>query len=511
MVVAIINFSEYIKQLRLRKQMTLIKVAEDMGYHVVSISRMEAGNQMPKSGGILGGELAFSHLDTQNMEVLAMRSRLITALDRNETQEAEIILAEIESLPNFNTPINKQFILSQKARLMEQQDYSPKVIMPLVEDALRQTYGKSDIKLTDHTALIFEEAELFHTMARTYKRLGNLPEAIKILQSLECSISKLPTWDKDREKQQIPVLLTLAQCQLQAQQYEIAIQTCIRGFDYSATRSQGLYAPDFMYLQAQALFALQRDGYAPLLRNAYFCYTMLHKKEAEGLLREASDKMGVTINTYGVDALIYAPRVKATYERGALSNYKDIGEMLKSLRKKARLTLAELSKGICSIANLQKIESGAIQGKMKYIEPLMQRLGRDVHLYCPFYLKRNNFLNAQMKENIHMLQVTGDYNKANELVNILKKKDEFKKYIGLQFIKRVEALNYYAIQKKISPIYLNMLTDALKITCPQFNEQNIDQYSLTHDEIIIISAIATYYVDTSNNERAANIYKNLNP
>ncbi|MCL2189501.1 MAG: helix-turn-helix transcriptional regulator [Defluviitaleaceae bacterium] len=506
---SIVNYSEYIKQLRLRKQMTQDKAAEGMGYHVVSLSRVETGVHLPRAAKLPKGELAFSHLDDQSMDVLAERHRLITALDKHETREAAQILAELEVLPNFDTPVNKQFILSQKARLLEQQGQPPEAVMPLVQEGLRQTYGEAEIEITENTAHILEEAPLFHTMARTYRRMGDLPQAIRILKALESSISKLPTWDKDREKQQVPVLLTLAQCQLQIKDYDEAVQTCIRGFDYSATRSQGLCAPNFLYIQAKAKHALQHNDYAPLLRNAYFCYTMLHKKEAAEELLAAAANMGVIINTYGVDKLEYAPRPKAVYARGELANYKNIGEMIKDLRKKARLTLAELSQGICGVANLQKIETGAIQGKMQYIVPIMQRLGRDAYLYCPFYLKREDFLNAQMQENIYMLQVMGDYKKAAKLINRLKKKKGYDKSANLQFIKMVEALNFSAMQEEPSDAYPDMIMKVLYITCPKFDEHNIESYPLTQNETILIGELANYYVDIQDYTRAAKMYNCL--
>ncbi|MCL2188901.1 MAG: hypothetical protein FWC16_08275 [Defluviitaleaceae bacterium] len=456
----IINYSQQTKLLRHRKNQTQEQAAEEMGYHAVSLSRMETGAQLPRSGRIPHDALSFPLLG---------------------------------ATPNA---LNR----SQQFLLMEQNNCPPAEMFPLIDEALRQL---------NHTPLLFEEVTLLHLQARTYQRAGNLPHAIKLLQSLQTKINDLPTWDKDKERQQVPVLLTLARCQLQARQYEDTIQTCERGFHLSATRCQASQVPDFMYLQAQAMYALGREGFAPLLRNAYFCYSLMHKKDAAEEVLQTAESMGVTINTYGVDTLQYTPRPTTPYAHDSLANYKSIGGMIRTLRKKSGFTLMELAQGICSKTQLQKIESDAVQGKLHHLEPLMQRLGRDVHLYVPFYFKQDDFLDVQMRENINTAQIVGDYAKSAELLDILKQKKEYKDGANLQFIKRVEANIFHAKNGSSHPHIRTLFEEAMKITCPQFNEMHIDKYPLTHTETILINLLAIHYGAAKDFPRTLNIFKCL--
>jgi len=247
-----------------------------------------------------------------------------------------------------------------------------------------------------------------------------------------------------------------------------------------------------------------------LLHCAYFCYTLLYKfNEAEALRTTAQDAMGVTIRTYGVNQLPYNVKEVVYAPHDEIKDCNSIGMLIRTLREQAGLTLHKLAKGICSPANLGKIELDDIQGKMQYVVPLLQRLGRDAHIYCPFHLRKEDFLNVQMQDNIHMLQTRGDYEKSTQLLEKLRDKKAYQSRANLQFIKRVEALNFNRKNPEAKDEYISMLLEALHITCPQYNERDIDRYPLTHDEIILINSLACYYTNTKEYIRSANMFESL--
>ncbi|MCL2187414.1 MAG: helix-turn-helix transcriptional regulator [Defluviitaleaceae bacterium] len=507
---SIMNYSNYIETLRQRKGMSQADFAEELGIHSVTQSRVEAGGYMLARKKSATNALIYAHLENQNLDVLAKRHYIITALDKGEIGEVDSLLAEMEALPTFETPINKQFIFSQRACVWEQQGHDAAKIMPLIKEGLQQTFFDLEKINLKKSALLFEEPELLHTLARIYAKLNNTTEAMHILQALGANLTRYNASDKDSERKTVPILHSLAKIQLQAQLYDDAIHTCKQGFHYSATRHHGLHAPDFLFMQAQAQHALQVGGCALLLRNAYFCYTMLHKrKDAEAVRTWARDKADIIINTYGVDKLACPPRVFKPYAWGALAPYTTMGHMIKTLREKAGYTLKQLTQGICSPPTLHRIENDEIINNIQYLEPIMQRLGRDAYLLAPYFLKQEDFLNLQMKENIHMLCTVGDYKKAAELLNILKTKKGWQSHTNLQFIKRVELTFFIIDQNEPLPDTLIKILDTLHITCPKFNENHIARYPLTHDETVLIDMLAGYYTDIKDYNRAAKIYERL--
>jgi len=497
---SIIHFGDYIKILRDRKALTQYSIATD--YHNVTQSRWESGTHLPR-------KIEYNYFEDQPMNIIAMRWDLIRALDKNAVARTSELLNEMERFPNMDAPVNKQFIFSQKARLWEQEDKPPNNILELIIEALAQTFHMPDTSIPGTTPLLYEEPELFHTLARMRAKNGNLNEAIRVLQSLETNLSLLPAWDKDKERQSVPVLLSLTRVLQQAGNYNEAEAAGQRGIDLSATRRQGLHIPDFLYLQAQARYAQNVDC-THQLRCAYFCYTLLNKIEAaEELRRIARIKMKVDIDTYGVEKLTHTVPSHSIQNRDDIQECKTLGELLRTLRENAGLSLQAIAEGICSYKVLSKIERDDIQGKMQYIIPLMQRLGRDAFIYFPFPLRKDDFINMQIKEKIHMLQTRGDYKKAAQLVDFLRDKKDFKTRTNLQFIKRVDALYFNEENPDAHEEYINRLLEALHITCPQFNERDIERYPLTHDEIILINALAGHYLTMGDYERSANIFERL--
>jgi hypothetical protein len=51
--------------------------------------------------------------------------------------------------------------------------------------------------------------------------------------------------------------------------------------------------------------------------------------------------------------------------------------------------------------------------------------------------------------------------------------------------------------------------DAIKITRPVFNEQNIDRYSLSYNEIVLINKLGIYYSKNNDRPRCIRIFERL--
>ena len=67
----------------------------------------------------------------------------------------------------------------------------------------------------------------------------------------------------------------------------------------------------------------------------------------------------------------------------------------------------------------------------------------------------------------------------------------------------------YVAKSGFTPVYLELLHGAIRVTRPEFIESNIFGYLLTQYEITIINQIAGYYTETGNPEQAKHIYSQL--
>ncbi|MCL2841184.1 MAG: helix-turn-helix transcriptional regulator [Defluviitaleaceae bacterium] len=511
-----------VKDVRIRKGLTRNDMLDRMPNSETSLSRLESGAMVPTLSIFddLKNALDFHidamicpHLDNQPMEVYAFRHLLITALDRNDIEDAESLIEEIESISTFDTPVNRQFLLSQKSRLLEKKGQAFDVVMPLVYEVLQQTFEHLNENSPKDTVLIFEEPELFHTMARAYARMGKLSNAIRILDEVQKELLRLPIADRHKDKQIVQVLLSLAEYYLQSKNYSKVIDTCDLGCEISATRNQGLHMPDFKFKKALAIAAIdpnKTSAYRPLIQQAYFGYILLNQIDAAETVKvTAKTQLNITFKTYGVESLAHKPRRKVPYARGEVIACNHVGEMIKPLREKMGLSLNALSWGICDKATLQRIESDKIaSAHVHLVEPIMQRLGRYVHYYCNFFLTKEDYEGIKERDEIHRLLVTRKYEIAEEKLNKLRKSRKYKAKTNLQFIKRAD-IGIFQRKNPKHPDTPSMIVDALSITCPKFNEKDIETYPLTHDESILINMLAIYYKQTGDLERAANIYKKL--
>ena len=510
-----------IKNLRQRKKWQQEKLLDMLQHYEPSIFRLESGVQMPGHDSFrivmdtLGtpmDETLCPHLDNQPMEVYTMRDRLLQALDNKDLHEAQNLFDETISMMHHEGPVNRQFVLSQQARILELQGRDAAEIIPLVVEGIKLTFVEFNEDSPGDDVLIFEEPELFHTMARLYARLGRIQDSIRMLKQTYTGLQRLSIGERERDRRTVPILLSLAELLINASEYQEAIKVCDVGINISATRNLGKGMLEFLSDKAEALLILDPNTKVEhLLRMAFAGHILLGERDKAYALLECASRMhGITVNTYGMENAEMVPVNKAPYARGLPVACASIGEMIRILRKDAKLTLEELSQGICSTANLSKIEKGEIKGHMFYIEPILQRLGRDPSLYCNFFLLKKDFQAIEIRDMIHMLLVHRKHDKAAELLEELKTYDAFKNRANLQFVRSVEIELQIIEQKDLSPSDVEkMLLEALRLTCPKFDEEMIKHYPLTHNESILINKLAIHYMQTSKLSRAANIFAAL--
>lgn len=526
-----VYIGKMIKEMRLRMQWQQERLQSMLlGRYDPVLYRVETGKQLPRPDSLNAvmdalklpiREMICPRVENVPMETYILRYGLLQALDNKDVTEAETLLGKISELMNLDTTINRQFYLSQSARLMELQGRQEDEIVPLVLEALNQTYDDFDENSPGDRVLIFEEPELFHTLARLYARQGNISTSIRILKETYMGLLRLPIGLKERDIRLLPILSSLSHFYMQIGAYRDALETCDLGFRVSAMRNMGQGTPDFLCCKAEALLKLNRcSECGRLLKMAYAGYLLLGEREKALDIRvKANAEYGITFQTYGMENLSTPHRQTVPYARGQLVACTTVGEMIRTMRKAVGLKSKELCRGICSESNMSKIEKGSIHGHMHYVEPILQRLGRDPLLYCNFFLTEDDFEAREMRDTIHLLLAHREYGKAAELLEKLKTYKAYKflansprsnsPCANLQFVKRAEATIFAGSLKGSSSDTEAKFLEALHITIPEFDEDKIRGYPLSIDETCIINRLAGYYMESGDAERAAKIYKAL--
>jgi len=454
----------------------------------------------------------YSPLDNLSMDVILLCDRLTQLLDSSDISVAERVLAQLEAELSEDNVVLKQFILSKKAKLMELRGEPASDILPIIDEGMAITFEDFQVNAVKGVALILEEPELIHTKARVYAKAGEYDAAVEILENMIESLTKLPKSDKEKENLFAPLLLSLANCYIKTGKFERVIELCEQGAEYSAARKAGQLNPDFEYLKATALYGLNRtEECKKPLQHAYFGYMLLGETDkAISVLETANERFNIAFELYGVDnsGIPYQPKIP--YNRGDSVDCYSFGTMVCALREKAGLSIEQLSHGLCSGPTLMRIEHDGSLESIFTIEAIMQRLGRDVSLYKNFFLKKEDFIAVQLRDRINTLFRERRHDVAEQLLGELESmKNAQKQKVLRQFVKMSKAIILNAQQSAPHPDFPGMLADAMKITCPNFDERNINRYYLTHNESSIINCYAGHFVEVGDLPRANDIYEQL--
>jgi transcriptional regulator with XRE-family HTH domain len=473
----------WVKEMRRRKEWSRDRFLLELGEEYnLSIVRIERGEQQPRPGTMQ----SLGHITSMPVY--------------------DFICPTLENRP---APLKHQYSISQEVQSLFSQGAPPETLYPLIQKGIAQTLKKYDEENLHDVLLIYEEPTLFHFLAKTHLRAGNVSAATRILQGIRESFNKLPIDDIERDTTLAPILLTLSDCLMQEGEYIQAVRMCNEGLHVSASRNHGTYTPAFLYKKAVCLRLLGKMKSArKFYRLAYFGYELLHKrKEAQGILDEVQ-AYGLSFETYGVEKLEYTPQPPQACKQREIPHCDNISQLIKIVRIQEGLKQRDLYQGLCSKANYSKIEGNQIEKNHYLLEPIMQRLGLDINLYCRFYLGAKNFHIHQQRERMHQLLIKRKYSEAEKILTELESHEDYQHGYNLQFIQTAKA-TFYRIRYGETPTYLQMLYDAITITWPDFNEEDLGTRRITLYEANLVNQIANYFTLVKDYTHAEKIYNQL--
>lgn len=189
-----------------------------------------------------------------------------------------------------------------------------------------------------------------------------------------------------------------------------------------------------------------------------------------------------------------------------------IGEVIKRKRKELGLTQEELCEGICEPSTISRIESGKQVPAKNKLDALLQRLDLPGDRYYAL-LSKNELEISNLQSQVISSNVSNNNRDGlqylEKLEGIISEDDHLIK----QFILRSKvALGYldgedirsYAFDEKEK-----MLFEAIYLTVPKFDIEEIDKNYYTVEEIKIINQIALNYSDAGQNKKAIDVYNQL--
>ena len=185
-----------------------------------------------------------------------------------------------------------------------------------------------------------------------------------------------------------------------------------------------------------------------------------------------------------------------------------LGEYIKQKRLDLGLTQEQLCDGICEPMTLSRLENGKQTPGRNRINALLQRMGLPDDRYFALLSKNELEMEALQKEIVACNvteQVAEGFEKLAQFEALAAPDDQ----IAQQFILSSKVLLGRLDGRYMPREQIDMLMQAIRLTVPRFDLENIESFLYTKDEITIINQIGLAYSDDGQNKKAAEIYYQL--
>ncbi|MCL2570798.1 MAG: helix-turn-helix transcriptional regulator [Defluviitaleaceae bacterium] len=197
----------------------------------------------------------------------------------------------------------------------------------------------------------------------------------------------------------------------------------------------------------------------------------------------------------------------------------DVGELIKRIRKQKGISQEDLAYPIIDRSTLSKIESGKAAPHRKTLEYLLERLGFDTREFISHFLVPDDIKVEQILDELHLaLRVvlreinTSDkdekFNQIGKLIQQLESNTEFVSHaLNKQLLLDFKAR--YAFNIKDDETASRLAREALLISIPNFNENNIPNYYLNKCCGRMLNLLSMIYKEAKDYDAAINIAKGL--
>jgi len=185
-----------------------------------------------------------------------------------------------------------------------------------------------------------------------------------------------------------------------------------------------------------------------------------------------------------------------------------IGEVIRQKRLALGLSQEEVCDGICEPATLSRIENGRQTPSRSRLNALLQRLDLPEDRYYALVSRDEAEIEALKKE-IVACNARARVNEGFRLLEQLERKIEPDDILSKQFVLRSKALLGWRDGRYSSEQLLELLMQAILLTVPKFDLEEIGRGLYTFDEVKIINLMASVYSRMGNNKKATDILYQL--
>ncbi len=366
--------------------------------------------------------------------------------------------------------------------------------------ALRFTRPTMDLSDFQELVLTQTELEILTLLAEEALYLDDIGTCSILCGQLECHLSQATF--SITESQSLAAHLAIVKTKLLLAQKSYAEARTTADAVRSDIAHQG--GPAFLFplafLSGLCSYYLQDTEQADALIKAAFysahgfgscyatvCRSFLARRTAYTMTDYMQSLPDIPLVSYPAPVPL---SISAFSEKPAQDSPYTLGDIIRDLRTQQGVSQQILCQGLCSASKLSKIENSTLLPDIALSEALLQRLGISERIF-EFWGDEKD---ARFHELKHKLLNTPDLldKRAfyiNEIDQVLQKED---------MLYRQRYLTVLASLASSPAEEIQLLTEALHMTLPDFRIQDVCRYRLSWEEISILNHLAYAYCNTQD-------------
>lgn len=185
----------------------------------------------------------------------------------------------------------------------------------------------------------------------------------------------------------------------------------------------------------------------------------------------------------------------------------DIGKIIFTLRKHYNISQEMLCSGLCSDATLSRIELGERIPDKFLLDALLQRLGKSPDKLETILSERDYFL-FEKRQAIEKAIFEHNFELAKEELILYEEQKECEEKLHQQYIYKIKSVLSDELEHDTKES-IKYLLEAINMTLPSFNIENILEYLLSIEEIYLLLMLAQAYSNTEEEGQALQLLHNV--
>lgn len=172
-----------------------------------------------------------------------------------------------------------------------------------------------------------------------------------------------------------------------------------------------------------------------------------------------------------------------------------LGDTIRSLRKRAKMTQEELAEGICSAVSISRIENGVQMPSGTVLDAILAKLGTSTYQLCSIYYKTDRQLVFEQKlQKVKELLRIGRLEEAKTVLSACKVSAGEDNHNRQCYLLMSAAIR---IDEKTDPAEtVRMIQEAIALTRPSFDETSFRETLLTVQEANLLNELmAALFLD----------------